>query len=759
MKKKEVYMKSINIYTISCAIALITACSDSTSNTLDSVTDSIAPITESPDIIDEVTKIQCSDGSIVDDINLCPTTTESLNVLDTIKTLQCSDGSIVNDLSTCPDGSNATEVIMYTCADSSQVLDKTLCKTIYTCTNGTQTYDANSCPKDSAAAEVTMYTCGNGTQVLDKTLCKVIYTCPDGSQTYDANSCQKIESSSSEEISLNSSSDTKEAISSSSQITPPAIDPIDISEISGFPTITFANNNVTIANDNSCIAQSEKTITITCAGNYQLTGSSVDNQVIVAAQSTDKVYLYINNLQLASANDAPIYVQNAEKVFLILPDGTTNTLEDASSRTKTFNKPDGALDTTSATIYAKDDLTIKGSGSLKVTGNYNNGIHCSNDLRFKDAPNVTVTAKNHAVKGKGSVTVDGGIYTLTSTNGDGIQSDECTINGKDTTITDGKGIVVLNGGEFNINAGDDGIQAYNYVLLADSVSTPKVTIVSKDKGIVSTNRIYMNAGITNVTSTDDAIHSNMNIYINGGSTTISAGDDGIHADSTLRIAGGEVNVTKANEGFEAWYIVAVGGKTAVNASDDGWNAAGGSADGATASGSQWGGFGGGMGGGMSSSVGYITIEGGYHYLYAAGGDVDVLDANGTAKMSGGVLILELGSSSGMGGSGSRGGMGNWNSGSGTCQTNGTGGIIDTDNGFSITGGVLLGFGSQTEEYPNCTSTSYTNSNYYGSTNAAFKPSGSGSMIVYGGAVTAVSTVDVSAMNAVTLPNGMIFYEK
>lgn len=752
-------MKSIKIYTISCAVALIcSACSSPTSDVLDSVTDSTSPITETPDVISKVTKIQCSDGSIVDDINLCKATTGALNVLDTIKTLLCSDGSIAHDLSTCPDGSNATEVTMYTCADSSQVLDKTLCKTIYTCTDGTQTYDSTTCPK--AATEITMYTCGNGTQVLDKTLCPAIYTCPDSSQTYDANSCKKIESSSSEEISINSSSDTEETIYSSSQIiTPPAIDPIDISEISGSTTIIFSNNNVTITNDNSCIAQSEKTVTITCAGNYQLTGSSADNQVIVAAQSTDKVYLYINNLQLASASDAPIYVQNAEKVFLVLPDGTTNTLEDASSRTKTFNKPDGALDTTNATIYAKDDLTIKGSGSLKVTGNYNNGIHCSNDLRFKDAPNVTVTAKNHAVKGKGSVTVDGGMFTLTSTNGDGIQSDECTINGKDTIVTDGKGIVVLNGGEFNINAGDDGIHAYNYVLLADSVSTPKVTIVSKDKGIVSTNRIYMNAGITNVTSTDDAIHSNMNIYINGGSTTISAGDDGIHADSTLRIAGGEVNVTKANEGFEAWYIVAVGGKTAVNASDDGWNAAGGSADGATASGSQWGGFGGGMGGGMSSSVGYITIEGGYHYLYAAGGDVDVLDANGTAKMSGGVLILELGSSSGMGGSGSRGGMGNWNSGSGTCQTNGTGGIIDTDNGFSITGGVLLGFGNQTEEYPNCTSTSYTNSNYYGSTNAAFKPSGSGSMIVYGGAVTAVSTVDVSAMKAVTLPNGMIFYEK
>ena len=63
-----------------------------------------------------------------------------------------------------------------------------------------------------------------------------------------------------------------------------------------------------------------------------------------------------------------------------------------------------------------------------------------------------------------------------------------------------------------------------------------------------------------------------------------------------------------------------------------------------------------------------------------------------------------------------------------------GGLIDTDNGFTITGGVFLGFGSQTEEYPNCSATSYSAGTAYGSANAAFAPKGSGSMILYGGSV-------------------------
>ena len=376
-------------------------------------------------------------------------------------------------------------------------------------------------------------------------------------------------------------------------------------------------------------------------------------------------------------------------------------------------------------------------------------------MRIRDLPEITVKAKNHAIKGKGSVNIEGGYFELTATNGDGIKSDEGDDEG---VVTEEKGIVIITGGEFNINAGDDGIQAYNYILIADSTSTPLITVNSKGKGIATDNRLYINGGVTSVTSGDDGLHSNMNIYFNGGRTTISAGDDGIHADSTLRISDGSINITKAVEGIEAFYIRAEGGKTATVASDDAWNAAGGSADANSSSGSQWGGRGG-QAGMMSGSKGYIIISGGYHYLYTAGNDIDVLDANGTATMSGGVLLLEIGSSGMSSAMFAPGNQGGNRGGSGSCSTNMAGGLIDTDNGFSINGGVMLGFGSQTEEYPYCTATSYTAGTAYGSSKAAFKPSSSGSMIIYGGEVSSVSQVDVSGMTEVTLPNGMTYYEK
>ena len=148
-------------------------------------------------------------------------------------------------------------------------------------------------------------------------------------------------------------------------------------------TITFSGTDATVTNDNGCLTKGDKSITVTCSGNYYLQGTATDFQIIVSTAATDtgKVDLFLNGVSLKSS-DAPIYVQNAEKAELHLVQGTTNSLEDGSTRpqTHTYNNK---VDTAKAAIYAKDDLSIKGSGSLTVKANYNNGIHTSNDLKIK----------------------------------------------------------------------------------------------------------------------------------------------------------------------------------------------------------------------------------------------------------------------------------------------------------------------------------------------------------------------------------------
>ncbi|OWV18138.1 carbohydrate-binding domain-containing protein [Fibrobacter sp. UWB3] len=527
--------------------------------------------------------------------------------------------------------------------------------------------------------------------------------------------------------------------------------------------LKLAGTSATVENNNGCVEVADKSATITCPGAYYVTGESSDFQVVVntpGAENEGNTGIYLHNATIKSSN-APILVKNADKTVLHLVKGTTNVVEDGNGN-HLFVKVNGAQDTAKAAIYSRDDLNIKGAGTLTVKGKFKNGIQCSNDLKIKNG-NITVEAEENAIKGKGSLQISGGTLNLTAKKGDALESDECEEgnDGKCKSFIDGKGIVDIRGGNITIKAGDDGIQAAHYVMVSDSTEPSTVKVTSTGKGLVAEKFIYVNGGNINVTADDDALHTKYKVFMNAGDVTISTKDDGIHADSALHLSGSTINVVTAYEGMEAYKIFAEGGVTATFATNDGWNAAGGAKENS-------GGY-----SMFSESSGHAVISGGHHYIASKGNMIDVLDANGSAKMTGGVLILEITGQSyengGMGG-GFPGG-GGWNMGGGFpgmggqqgggngCPSNMAGGLIDTDTGFEITGGVLLAFGDYSTDTPNCASVSFTSDNYYGTESAAFKPEYHGSTIFYGGDVKSVSQVNTAGMKEFKFPNGKIYMYK
>ena len=527
--------------------------------------------------------------------------------------------------------------------------------------------------------------------------------------------------------------------------------------------LKLAGTSATVENNNGCVEIADKSATITCPGAYYVTGESSDFQVVVntpGAENEGNTGIYLHNATIKSSN-APILVKNADKTVLHLVKGTTNVVEDGNGN-HLFVKVNGAQDTAKAAIYSRDDLNIKGAGTLTVKGKFKNGIQCSNDLKIKNG-NITVEAEENAIKGKGSLQISGGTLNLTAKKGDALESDECEEgnDGKCKSFIDGKGIVDIRGGNITIKAGDDGIQAAHYVMVSDSTEPSTVKVTSTGKGLVAEKFIYVNGGNINVTADDDALHTKYKVFMNAGDVTISTKDDGIHADSALHLSGSTINVVTAYEGLEAYKIFAEGGITATFATNDGWNAAGGAKENS-------GGY-----SMFSESSGHAVISGGHHYIASKGNMIDVLDANGSAKMTGGVLILEITGQSyengGMGG-GFPGG-GGWNMGGGFpgmggqqgggngCPSNMAGGLIDTDTGFEITGGVLLAFGDYSTDTPNCASVSFTSDNYYGTESAAFKPEYHGSTIFYGGDVKSVSQVNTAGMKEFKFPNGKIYMYK
>lgn len=481
------------------------------------------------------------------------------------------------------------------------------------------------------------------------------YSDANGSYYYDVSNanCKKnyLNAASSSSVAESSSSRNTVVVSSSS-----------IVSNGNDPTLIFNGANLSIGNDNLCIDTAETLVWIRCAGNYNLMGSSENFEIVVSADTSAKVYLYLDGLNLKSPNDAAIYVQSADKVFLMLTDGSENFLEDASTRTIVWNYTDAdgdaKSDTAGGVVYSKKDVTIKGSGSLKVTSACadtsvcGNGIHTTKDLKIKESPAIAVSAKKNALKGKRSVEIEGGSFALTSNYGDGIKSDEEDAD----KLAQGKGFVKILGGTFAITVADDGIQASNYIFIADSVGTPSFTITtgsgvanttssdngggmrpgpggnwgwssssSSDgesmKGFKADSAVSIYAGNFTIKAEGDAVHSNHVVNIEGGYFEVS-GRNGIHADDTINVNGGTFLVTYCYEGFEGYVINLNGGYTSVYATDDGWNASSG-----------------------NEQVGYLYVNGGTHVVYAAG---DGLDSNGDFYMNGGVVFVQQSNSGGNG---------------------------------------------------------------------------------------------------------------
>ena len=106
----------------------------------------------------------------------------------------------------------------------------------------------------------------------------------------------------------------------------------------------------------------------------------------MAVPKTEQVELIFNNFTASCNTSAPLYIESADKATIVLAAGSVNTLTDATL----YQYANPAEDKPNACIYSSDDMTIKGTGTLNVNGNYNNGIGCKNDLRIKDCTlNVT----------------------------------------------------------------------------------------------------------------------------------------------------------------------------------------------------------------------------------------------------------------------------------------------------------------------------------------------------------------------------------
>ena len=321
------------------------------------------------------------------------------------------------------------------------------------------------------------------------------------------------------------------------------------------------------------------TVTISEEGVYIVSGTLTDGQIKVDADENAKVQIVLNGVDITSKTSAAVYVKSADKVFITLAEGTENKLANGGSFTA-----DGDINVDGA-VFAKDDITFNGSGSLTVESPAGHGIVGKDDVKFAGGT-YTITAAKHGVQANDSV----------------------RMTQSDVTIT----------------AGDD----------KDGVH------VSDDDAETSESFFYMADGTLTIDSQDDGIHADAEVIIEGGTIDITESYEGIEGLS-IKISGGDITLTATDDGINA----AGGGNSTSDRtfSDDDWmGGKGGGFDEGGTDGSIV--ISGGKihvtaGGDGIDSNGSVEITGGYTVIEGPSqGDTSVIDFNSTGTITGGTFI-------------------------------------------------------------------------------------------------------------------------
>ncbi|OUM61596.1 Non-catalytic module family DOC2 [Piromyces sp. E2] len=291
-------------------------------------------------------------------------------------------------------------------------------------------------------------------------------------------------------------------------------------------------------------------VNISAAGTYIVQGS-LQGQIRIEATENDFIHLVLNSATISSSSGPAIYGMNADKITITLVGN--NKLTDTTNYTVVDEEPDACL-------FIDADLSINGSGSLSVTGNYSDAIRCKKDLKLVSGQITVPKATQKGIKAKNSICIMDASIDVTSTD-----------SGIKVTRDDNpdKGFIVIDGGDISVSTGNKGIHAETHLTIRGGF----IDIKNSKEGLEG-QMIDILGGEIHMLSTDDGINASKissdtsstggwggmgmggstdgSVYVNivGGKTfiTVQGNDlDGIDANGVLYI-GGNAEVYVSNQG-------------------------------------------------------------------------------------------------------------------------------------------------------------------------------------------------------------------
>lgn len=508
-------------------------------------------------------------------------------------------------------------------------------------------------------------------------------------------------------------------------------------------------------------------VTIEKAGEYTLSGKLTDGQIIVDTDKESDVTLYLAGIDVTCTNSSPIYIKKVNNLDLVLEDGTENFVTDGAEYVLAegedepdaaiFSKGDlkikgnGSLNVTgnyNMAIHGKDDVKVKGGNlvltavndclkgkdSVEIEGGTldiasgGDGIQSNNDTELGyviiSGGDITLVSQEDGINAEGEVTISGGTISIDAQE-DGVQAGtNLTVTGGTLNLdTQGDGFAAdgdlnVTGGDINVLSGEGSANAPEHTEdfgfggpggfpgWNDTATTTTEEEEVSAKGLKAGGNLTISGGNITVDALDDALHCALTATLeDGANLTLSTGDDGIHSDDTLIINGGDLNILTCYEGLEAFFIQIHGGNTALVASDDGINAAGGTGGEMMPFGPM-GGFG--TVETVENATYYVQITGGVMNIDASG---DGLDSNGALFLEGGEVYLS----------------GPENSANGALDYTSTGSISGGSAMITGSAGMAMNFDQNSTQ---CVVMYYFGQNYEGGTAVAVKGTDGGEILSF-----------------------------
>jgi len=292
-------------------------------------------------------------------------------------------------------------------------------------------------------------------------------------------------------------------------------DQYDMSNFKSDIEIVFNGTTATVTGDtNGFVSVNGADVTVNGANNttanmtITLSGTASEGSLLV--YNIRSYTLVLKGVSIHNSDGPAINNQGSKSLYLVLADGTTNTLSDGTTYADAPVNASGTAIDQKATLFSEGQIYFNGTGTLNVNGNAKNGVASDDYVTILSSTiNIMVASTgSNGIKANDGMFIKGGNLNIdvAAKGARGIKNDARTeISGGTTTI--------ITRGACKIETIDG------------------ITDTTSCAGIKSDSLFTMTAGTLTITSKGDGgkgINCSENIEFNGGSmTVVTEGDNKI----------------------------------------------------------------------------------------------------------------------------------------------------------------------------------------------------------------------------------------